>query len=228
MEADIAADRTPSTPAGDPPGRQPPVEAPLPYGPVLTRLLEPLRRAFLVVNRWATAPALRLGLGPLLGTPATGSILVLRTTGRKTGLVREAPLGYALMDGAILVVAGYGRGAHWFRNALANPDVEVVLPGAVLAGRAEEISDPVERRAAFRQVITALGVVGRFTVGDVAGGTDERVDRLAEAFPVLRVRPLAVRPGPYDPGGGFWRVLVTATLGGAAAIVAAYRRGRRA
>ena len=227
MEAGFAPDRPPSTPAGDAPGRGPGVAAPLPYGPVLTRLLEPLRQAFLVVNRWATAPALRLGLGPLLGTPATGSLLVLRTRGRKTGLVREAPLGYALVDGAIVVVAGYGRAAHWFRNALANPEVEVVLPGAILAGRAEEIRDPIERRVAFRQVIAALGVVGRLTVGDVAGATDERVDALAEAFPVLRVRPLAVRPGPYDPGGGFWRVLVVATLGGAAALVAAYRRGRR-
>ncbi len=203
----------------------------LPYGPTFTALLEPLRAGFRVLNRYVAAPLTKAGGGPLLNTPATGSILVLRTVGRKSGLVREAPLGYAVVDGRVAMIAGYGRDAHWFRNALANPAVEVVLPGAVLAGVAEEVTDLVERRAAFRAVTAALGAIGRMALGDAVEMSDEQVDRLADAFPVLAVRPTAILPGPHDPGGvvpaanlALW---VALAAGGAAALLRRRRRCAR-
>jgi hypothetical protein len=78
----------------------------------------------------------------MLTTTVAGSILLLRTTGWKSGLVREAPLGYAVIDGRVVVVAGYGRSAHWFRNALTNPEVEGLLPGALTAGRGQAPAEP--------------------------------------------------------------------------------------
>jgi len=99
------------------------------------------------------------------------------------------------------VVAGYGRSAHWFLNAMADPEVEVLLPGALIAGRAQEITEPAERRAAFRALIESMGVVGRLTLGDVRGKSDAEVDTLAVAFPILAIAPTAIRPGPFDPGG---------------------------
>ena len=192
---------------------------PLPYGPAMTAVLTPLRKAFLVLNHWAATPLIRAGGGPLLTTTVAGSILVLRTTGRKSGLVREAPLGYTVVDGRVVVVAGYGRKAHWFRNAVADPEVEVLLPGALIAGRAEEITEPDERRATFRTLIESMGVVGRLTLGDVRGKSDAEVDMLAEAFPILAITPTAIRPGPFDPGGigtrintALWVVLAAAGL----------------
>jgi deazaflavin-dependent oxidoreductase (nitroreductase family) len=175
--------------------------APLPYSRPVTAVLTPLRTGFRVFNRWFAAPLIRAGGGPLLATPVAGSILLLRTTGSKSGLVREAPLGYAVIDGRVVVVAGYGRGAHWFRNAIANPSVEVLLPGALMAGRAEEITEPGPRRAAFRTLIQSMGVVGGLTLGDVRGRSDAEVDVLAEAFPILAITPTAILPGPFDPGG---------------------------
>jgi len=181
-----------------------------------------------VVNRWLAAPLLRGGGGPLLATPVAGSMLLLRTTGRRSGLIREAPLGYAIVDGRIVVVAGYGRGAHWFANAVADPEVEVVLPGAVLAGRAEEITEPAARRAAFRTLIASMGIVGTLTLGDVRGKSDAEVDALAEALPVLAITPYALRPGPFDPGGIATRVNAAVwLLVGAAAVAAGARRRRK-
>ena len=167
----------------------------------MTALLAPLRKAFLVLNRRVAAPLLRAGGGPLLTTPVAGSILLLRTTGRTSGLVREAPLGYAVIDGRVVVIADYGRSAHWFRNALADPEVEVLLPGALIAGRADEITEPNERRAAFRTLIESMGVIGRLTLGDVRGMSDAEVDVLAQALPILAITPTEVRLGPFDPGG---------------------------
>ena len=175
--------------------------APLPYGPAMTAVLDPLLTAFRVLNRWVAAPLIRAGGGPLLTTTVAGSILLLRTTGRKSGLIREAPLGYTVIDGRVVVVAGYGRSAHWFLNAMADTEVEVLLQGALIAGRAQEITEPAERRAAFRALIESIGVVGRLTLGDVRGNSDAEVDTLAVAFPILAIAPTAIRPGPFDPGG---------------------------
>ncbi len=116
------------------------------------------------VSRGNVGQGLREG-GPLLATPVAGSILVLRTTGRTSGLVREAPLGHAVIGGRVVVVARYGRGALWLRNALADPRVEVLLPGALFAGRATAITDPAERRESFRTLIATMGVVGEFSWG---------------------------------------------------------------
>lgn len=198
--------------------------ADLAYSRWMLKLLGPLRTGFRMVNRRVTVPAIDCGLGPLLSTPITGSILVLRTTGRKTGLIRQAPLGYVVLDGRVVVVAGYGRACHWFRNALANPHVEVALPGAVLAGRAEEVVDPEERRRAMRALVTALGIIGRATLGDVEHADDARLDQLADSFPLLAVTPTAVRPGPYDPGGSFWTIPLAATVAAGVACLLARRR----
>jgi deazaflavin-dependent oxidoreductase (nitroreductase family) len=228
-----AVEPAPSTPrpggSESPPGSSAtPPGAPdrLPYGPLMTRLLEPLRRLFLVVNRWFTAPAIRVGLGPLLVSQFGGSMLVLRTRGRTSGLVREAPLGYTILDGAIVVVAGYGRAAHWFRNVEAEPAVEVALPGAVVAGRAEEITDPVAWERAFRQLVADLGVVGGLTVPDLATATPERIAALRAALPVVRIEVGGMRRGPYDPGGRFWIVSSGAAIGLLALVAAALRRPR--
>lgn len=200
----------------------------LPYGPAMTALLEPLRSAFRVVNTHLAVPLVRRGGGPLLATPATGSILVLRTTGRTSGLMREAPLGYTVIDGRAVVVAGYGRGAHWFRNALAHPEVELALPGAVLAGRAEEITDPAQRIRAFRAVLGSMGVVGRLTLGDLAQRSDAEVAVLADAFPLLAITPTALLPGPFDPGGDGARANAALWLGlTGVGVVALARRALR-
>ena len=204
------------------------MNAPLPYGRTVMALLAPLRKAFLVLNRWIAAPLIRAGGGPLLTTPVAGSILLLRTTGRKSGLVREAPLGYTVLDGRVVVVAGYGRTAHWFLNAMADPAVEMMLPGARIAGQAEEITDPDERRAAFRTLIQSMGVVGRLTLGDVSGKGDDEVDLLAQAFPILAITPTAVLPGPFDPGGIGTRINTALwVIVGAAGLSAVVSRRRR-
>jgi deazaflavin-dependent oxidoreductase (nitroreductase family) len=181
----------------------------LPYNPVARRAIVPLRRGFSVLNRHAMAPALRAGLGPFLSTGATGSMLLLRTTGRRSGLVRETPLGYAVVGGRVVVVAGYGRRADWYRNALACPQVEVVLPGAVLRGTAEPITDPTT----FRTTIEAMRLPGRLTVGDLSRATPERLDEMAEGFPMLAIAPTAILPGPFDPGGWIARANTVAQLG---------------
>jgi len=80
-----------------------------------------------------------LGLGPLIGHV----VLLLMTTGRKSGLPRVTPLQYEEVDNIIYVAAALGQKADWFRNILANPHVEVRVKSRRFQGVAEPITDPV-------------------------------------------------------------------------------------
>lgn len=215
-----------------PPAREPEPGPPpmLPYGPVTRRLLRPLQRAFLVLNRGFMAPLARRGLGWLVGSPLTGHIMVLRTRGRRSGRVREAPLGYVIRDGAVYCVAGYGRPTPWFRNLMADPAVEVILPTRRFRG----VAAPVDRRdewlAAYRALIASFGVVGRAVVGDIQRMGDAELLARHRVLPVVRIRPVdgepPVTPGAFDPGGHGWLISWAATI--AALIVLGSWTGRRA
>jgi deazaflavin-dependent oxidoreductase (nitroreductase family) len=79
-----------------------------------------------------------MGLGPVVGR----LVLLLTTTGRKTGLPRVTPLQYEENDGAIYVASARGQRADWFRNILADPHVEVRVRSRRFRGVAETITDP--------------------------------------------------------------------------------------
>jgi deazaflavin-dependent oxidoreductase (nitroreductase family) len=80
-----------------------------------------------------TRPEVRLG----------GLVLLLTTTGRKSGLPRQTRLQYEKEDSVIYVAAARGQQADWFRNIVAHPRVEVQLEGQCLTGLAEPFTDPV-------------------------------------------------------------------------------------
>ncbi len=176
----------------------------------MRRVIRPLQRGFLVLNRWFMAPALRAGLGPLIGNPVTGHVMLLRTHGRRTGLLREAPLGYVILDGAVYCVAGYGEATPWVRNLEADPEVEVVLPARTFRGHAAVVIDDAEWLAAYRELIASFGVVGHVVDGDPATTDDTTLLATHRSLPVVRIRPIAaempLEAGPWDPGGRGWLV----------------------
>ena len=180
----------------------------LPYGPIMTRLLRPLQRGFLVVNGSLVAPLLRSGFGWLMGSPATGWLMLLRTRGRRTGLMREVPLGYVIDGGAVYCVAGYGRATPWFHNLVAEPSVEVILPTRRFRGRAVPVENEAEWLRAYRALIASFGIVGRLVAPDVARLDDTRLAIEHAALPVVRITPDPGEPplvaGPFDPGGAGW------------------------
>jgi deazaflavin-dependent oxidoreductase (nitroreductase family) len=83
--------------------------------------------------------------------PAGNLVLLLTTTGRKTGLERVTPLQYEEHDSVIYVASARGEKADWFRNIQANPRVRVQIRGRHFSGSAEPITDP-ERIADFLEL----------------------------------------------------------------------------
>jgi deazaflavin-dependent oxidoreductase (nitroreductase family) len=197
----------------------------LPYGPLLSRGLGPLQKVFGPFNRWVVAPAVRAGLGPLFSTPLTGSMMLLRTTGRRSGLPREAPLGYVISDGSVYCCAGFGRRTAWYRNLVADPRVEAILPTSAIAGLAETVTDPTEWSRVFPAYVRALGLIGRLTLGDVGTADEERLAAIRAQLPLVRIRPTGLASGPADPGGGLW--IVVQTLAAVVVIRSAIWAGRR-
>jgi deazaflavin-dependent oxidoreductase (nitroreductase family) len=78
-----------------------------------------------------------LGLGPVYGR----LILLLTTTGRESGLPRITPLQYEEADGLFFVASARGQQADWFRNIVANPQIEVRVRARQFRGLAEPITD---------------------------------------------------------------------------------------
>jgi hypothetical protein len=81
-----------------------------------------LRNAFRVLNRYFMVPLFRSGLGAWVVSPWAGYIMVLTTIGHKSGQPRHTPVNYALVDGDVCCLAGFGSAAHWARNLAAAPE----------------------------------------------------------------------------------------------------------
>lgn len=163
-----------------------------------------LRRVFWYLNRYFMVPMFRLGLGPCIGNPLSGYIMVIKTRGRKSGITRYSPVNYAILDGSVYCLAGWGRLSDWYRNLLANPRVELILPSGGLVGTAETVSDPAERRIALRQVLRAAGFAAVFEGFNPYSASDEEMERKAGSLPVVRIHPSGLAAGPSDPGGWAW------------------------
>lgn len=168
------------------------------------------------LNRWTTGPMLRAGLGPWLGTPIGGYLLLLRARGRRSGVVRETPLSYVIGEGSAWVMASLGVRTQWFRNLQADPQVEVLLPGRVVACRAAEERDPATRRRMLPVFIRGIGAPGRMGGVDPRTATDDEIVDAYDWVPLVRLVPVAgpLVAGPDDPGGSawMWRQAVVAVL----------------
>jgi deazaflavin-dependent oxidoreductase (nitroreductase family) len=85
--------------------------------------------------------------GPFLGRP----VLILTTTGAKSGERRESPLAYTRDGDDIVIVASMGgapRNPSWYHNLVANPRVTVELGGETFQADAR-VTDPEERRRLY-------------------------------------------------------------------------------
>jgi deazaflavin-dependent oxidoreductase (nitroreductase family) len=88
-----------------------------------------------------------IGLGPLVGR----IILLLTTTGRRSGLKRVTPLQYERIGNEYYVGAARGLHADWVRNIQACPQIEVRVGSNKFSGTAEVVTDS-SRFADFMEV----------------------------------------------------------------------------
>src|SRR5947209_18350048 len=95
--------------------------------------------------------------GGALGAHVHGApVLLMRTTGRRSGIRRETPLLYFENDDGVVVVASNGgapRHPWWFVNLTADPSVEIQVRGEVRRMRARATSG--DERASLWELVTS-------------------------------------------------------------------------
>jgi deazaflavin-dependent oxidoreductase (nitroreductase family) len=133
-----------------------------------------------------------LGLGPLIGR----LILLLTTTGRRTGKKRVTPLQYEEIDGWYYLGAARGLRADWVRNVQACPEVELRVGAKSFSGCAEVVNDPAQF-ADFMEVRLQrhprmIGLILEKAHGLPRRPSRAQLEGLAENEAVVIVRPVKV------------------------------------
>ena len=114
--------------------------------------------------------------GRVSGGFAQAPLLLLTTTGARTGKARTTPVVYT-RDGERLVIVASKAGAptnpHWYLNLVANPEVTVELPDDTFKARAS-VAEGDERDRLYS---AHAAVMPAFA--DYAAGTDRVIPVVA-------------------------------------------------
>jgi deazaflavin-dependent oxidoreductase (nitroreductase family) len=163
-----------------------------------------MRRFFRFLNKFFMVPMFRFGFGPFFGNPISGYIMVLQIVGRKTGKLRYAPVNYAIHEGKVYCMAGFGRLSDWYRNLQANTSIEVILPGGAISGTAQEVHDPAKRTLIIRQILKNAGLVAFLDGFNPYRIEDEELAKRTAGMPLVSIQPNGVGNGASDPAGWAW------------------------
>jgi deazaflavin-dependent oxidoreductase (nitroreductase family) len=111
------------------------------------------------------------------GTMSGRKILLLTTTGNKSGKSRTVPV-VPFFDGETYVIASMGGAPEhpsWYRNLRANPDVGVQIGADQWRARAVAVEDGPERQRLWAQIVQQMPNFGKY---------QEKTSRL---IPVVRL-----------------------------------------
>ena len=163
-----------------------------------------LRRAFWWLNRFMVF-MWRLGLGIWMNDVRTsGQIMVITHIGRKSGLRRQTPVNYAIVDGELYCIAGFGRISDWYRNVRAQPKVEVWLPHGRWMGEVEDITDSPRYALFMREVLIGSGFAAQLAGIDPHKLSDEELVEATRGYRLLHVHRTSAATGPGGPGDLAW------------------------
>lgn len=162
------------------------------------------RRAFHLFNKIMMVPMFRLGLGAFVGNNITGYIMIIKSIGRKTGKMHYTPVNYAIFKGDIYCIAGWGKTSDWYRNIAVLQEAELILPGGSIFGKVEEVSAPETRKVIIRKILQNAGFAGFLNNLNPFRTTDDELVRKTSEMNLLRIRPIGVANGAFDPGGLAW------------------------
>ncbi|MBE3119634.1 MAG: nitroreductase family deazaflavin-dependent oxidoreductase [Candidatus Atribacteria bacterium] len=131
-----------------------------------------------------------VGLGPIVGK----IILLLTTTGRKSGQKRITPLQYEEIDGNYFLGSARGTKSDWYRNIEADGRVEVRVKNRRFRGVAETVTDPA-RIADFLETRLQrhpfmIGLLMQKAHGLPKRPSRQQLDELAAAEAMVIIQPV--------------------------------------
>lgn len=114
-------------------------------------------------------------------------VLLLTTTGRKSGEPRTVPLIYRQVgDRSVIIASKGGSATHpaWYLNILENPEVEIQIKGDVFKARARTAAGP-ERQELWDEAASAWPGYNVYQT---------RTDRLIPVVALERVEKVPIAP----------------------------------
>jgi deazaflavin-dependent oxidoreductase (nitroreductase family) len=159
-----------------------------------------------------------MGLGPIIGK----QIVILTTRGRKTGLLRNHPIGYLRDADVFYAVSTWGERADWYQNLQANPDAALQVGNLRIAVKAEFLTDTTDLEAAVSLVRQQYPNLVSF-LKSLAGGDLDGEEGLQKLHAV-RFVPTGASPEGEIPTDLVW---VWGALAPLTVFVLMRRRARR-
>ncbi len=169
-----------------------------------------IRTAFRTMNR-SMLLLWRLGLHRMMATPQGGYVMVLASTGRKSGMRRLVPLNFEEQGTSIYCLAGFGKRTHWLLNLQADPRCELWLPdGRRVYGRAELVTEEDQRIDLIRKVVVRAGFATKLAEPDLdpLAAPDEIIANLGQRYghryEIVEIQLGEPATGPGGPGDLKW------------------------
>ena len=159
---------------------------------------------FKILNRYFMVPLFRLGLGSVMTNPISGYIMVMKTIGRKSGKVRYVPVNYTIWKGNVYCLSGGRVSADWYKNLLANPEIEIIMPGGAIFGKVDCPYQSEDRLLIVRKILKNAGFAGFFEGYNPWKIGDGELEKMTADIPVLRITPTGLGAGASDPHGWAW------------------------
>lgn len=171
-----------------------------------------LARAFKILNIYMVV-LFRLGMGRFftIMPRATGRVMILVHEGRKSGKTRHTPVNYALRGGDVYCMAGFGSRSQWYRNIMANPQVEIWLPDGWWKGLAEDVTDAPDKLIILRTILINSGFASETFEGiDPRRISDEKLRNLMSDYDyrLLKISRIERRRGRGGPNDLAWVWLI--------------------
>lgn len=163
-----------------------------------------LRVIFKYLNRYFMVPLFRLGLGGVMTNPLSGYIMVMKTIGRKSGKIRYAPVNYAIWNGKIYCLSGGRTQSDWYKNLLAHPGIEVIMPGRGVFVQVHAPYTGESRLCIIRQILKNAGFAGFFEGYNPWKISDKELALKAADLPLIELTPTGIGAGACDPHGWAW------------------------
>jgi F420H(2)-dependent quinone reductase len=107
----------------------------------------------------------RLTAGAFGGKVQGLSVLLLTTTGRKTGKLRTTPLGYFEQDGRYIIIAsnnGANSNPGWFYNLKSHPQTKIQIKNRQFDVTAT-IVGPEKRSQLWERLVSISPAYGNYT-----------------------------------------------------------------
>jgi len=84
--------------------------------------------------------------GPAAAFLSSRCVMMLTTTGRKSGLPRTNGVSFMRLDGHYISFSGWGVSSNWYRNVVANPEVTLQVGRKRIRATANPVLDPDRRQ----------------------------------------------------------------------------------